>query len=351
MLGGGSMIPKKKLQVFVSSTYVDLKEERQAAVEAILIAGHIPAGMELFAAGDQSQMEVIKRWIDESDVFLLILGGRYGSLEPNSKKSYIELEYDYAQEKRKPSFAVVINDQHLEEKIKTHGRGVIETESPKELKRFREIVLSRMSKFWSDPRDIKLAILETLSEFGRREDMVGWIPGNESIDVGALAEEIARLGKENAILRERLSKTLDATFCGLTFDQMYQMLLDEPIDLDLSPEWQSAMKDSLRFNTSKPGLLDFLWFFRDALASGSGFAKMEGDKAWSDLDRLHGFGLVEVLRTTAAGAVVDTLWYRLTDEGKRFLLRLRAKAKAEDELSRPDPANGIVGDPPATTGT
>src|ERR1700751_4047573 len=85
--------PKRKLQVFVSSTYEDLKDERQAAVEAILTAGHIPAGMELFAAGDQSQMEVIKRWIDESDVYLLILGGRYGSVEPRTKLSYKELEY------------------------------------------------------------------------------------------------------------------------------------------------------------------------------------------------------------------------------------------------------------------
>ena len=42
---------KRKLQVFISSTYLDLKEERQAAVEAILGAGHIPAGMELFKAG------------------------------------------------------------------------------------------------------------------------------------------------------------------------------------------------------------------------------------------------------------------------------------------------------------
>jgi hypothetical protein len=63
---------KKKLQVFISSTYTDLLPERQAAVEAILRAGHIPAGMELFAAGDKSQMEIIKRWIDDSDVFLLI---------------------------------------------------------------------------------------------------------------------------------------------------------------------------------------------------------------------------------------------------------------------------------------
>ena len=93
---------EKKLQVFVSSTYTDLREERQAAVEAILSAGHIPAGMELFAANDQSQWAVIKRWIDESDAFLLILGGRYGSLEPESGKSYIHLEYEYALDKGKP---------------------------------------------------------------------------------------------------------------------------------------------------------------------------------------------------------------------------------------------------------
>jgi tetratricopeptide (TPR) repeat protein len=42
---------KRKLQIFVSSTYSDLKGERQAAVEAILRSGNIPAGMELFAAG------------------------------------------------------------------------------------------------------------------------------------------------------------------------------------------------------------------------------------------------------------------------------------------------------------
>jgi hypothetical protein len=91
----------KKFQIFVSSTYIDLKEERQAAVEAILSAGHIPAGMELFSAGDESQMTVIKRWIDESDIYLLILGGRYGSIEPKSGKSYTQLEFEYAVEIKK----------------------------------------------------------------------------------------------------------------------------------------------------------------------------------------------------------------------------------------------------------
>src|SRR4051812_36796802 len=99
---------RKKLQVFVSSTFSDLIVERQAAVEAILTAGHIPAGMELFSAGDESQMEVIKQWIDESDVYLLILGGRYGSIESKRGKSYTHLEYEYALSKNKPLFACVI---------------------------------------------------------------------------------------------------------------------------------------------------------------------------------------------------------------------------------------------------
>lgn len=76
----------KKLQVFVSSTYTDLIEERQAAVEAILDAGHIPAGMELFKAGNESQLKTIYKWIDQSDVYMLILGGRYGSIEIRLEK-------------------------------------------------------------------------------------------------------------------------------------------------------------------------------------------------------------------------------------------------------------------------
>lgn len=75
---------KRKLQVFVSSTFKDLIEERQAAVSAILRAGHIPAGMELFTTGDKSQMKTIEKWLDESDVYMVILGGRYGSIEPTS---------------------------------------------------------------------------------------------------------------------------------------------------------------------------------------------------------------------------------------------------------------------------
>ncbi|AXC09463.1 hypothetical protein ACPOL_0076 [Acidisarcina polymorpha] len=214
---------KRRLQVFVSSTFSDLKEERQAAVEAILSAGHIPAGMELFAAGDESQMDVIRQWIDESDVYLLILGGRYGSVEPKTEKSYTQLEYEYALESGKPLFACVVNEAAIEGRVKANGRSVIETENPQQLKQFRADVLTRVVKFWEDTKDIKIAIAEKLSDFARREDLVGWVRP-ENVNVGALADEIARLSKENADLRAELKKWAAEGSGNISFDEMRKLL-------------------------------------------------------------------------------------------------------------------------------
>lgn len=197
----------KKIQIFVSSTYLDLTEERQAAVEAILKAGHIPAGMELFAAGNQSQFEVIKRWIDESDAYLLILGGRYGSIETTTDLSYIELEYDYAASKDKPLFAIVISEEALEEKIKDLGSKAMEKDNQDKLKKFRGKVLSKMSSFFNDTKDIKLAIHESLSDMLQRNIFVGWIKGDKFLDNKILLEEINSLKNENKLLKQELEKT------------------------------------------------------------------------------------------------------------------------------------------------
>ncbi len=216
----------RKLQVFVSSTFNDLVKERQAAVEAILTAGHIPAGMELFTAGDESQMDVIKQWIDESDVYLLILGGRYGSIEATSGKSYTHLEYDYAISKNKPFFACVIKDDAIEVRVKMEGRSVLETENPSRLKEFRATVLTKVSKFWDDTKDIKIAVAETLSGLARRDDLVGWVRARAQSDLPALADEIARLSKENALLRSQMSLLASAEdrINGLTFVELKAIL-------------------------------------------------------------------------------------------------------------------------------
>ena len=196
---------KRKLQVFVSSTYKDLIPERQAAVSAILKAGHIPAGMELFTAGDRSQMTTIKEWIDESDVYMLILGGRYGSIEPTSALSYTELEYDYALQQGKPVFAVVITEPALEAKLKAGGSSFIEKENSKELSLFRSKVLRNISSFFEDPKDIKLCVHESLADFASKRELKGWVSADEVVDTKPLFEEIKKLSEENKSLKETLA--------------------------------------------------------------------------------------------------------------------------------------------------
>jgi hypothetical protein len=138
----------RKLQVFISSTYSDLIEERQAAVGAVLKSGHIPAGMELFTSGDKSQMTTIEKWIDESDVYMLILGGRYGTIETSSGLSYTEREYNYAVEQGKPFFAVVIQPDALENKVRAKGTDFMEKDNTKLLNSFRDRVLTNISSFF-----------------------------------------------------------------------------------------------------------------------------------------------------------------------------------------------------------
>lgn len=197
---------KKKLQVFVSSTFTDLIIERQAAVSAILKLGHIPAGMELFTANDKSQWETIKRWIDESDVYMLILGGRYGSIDPESKISYTELEYNYAVETQKPLFAVVINEDALDEKVRLNGINYIEKEYSKELIVFRKKVLSNMSSFFDDIKDIKICVMESLPQIDSDKDLSGWVSGKDVTDTKTLVDEIGSLKNENNDLKSQLKK-------------------------------------------------------------------------------------------------------------------------------------------------
>ncbi len=161
----------KKLQVFVSSTYTDLIEERQAAVQAILDAGHIPAGIELFKAGNESQLKTIYKWIDESDVYMLILGGRYGSIEEESGLSYTELEYIYALSKNMPVFAIILDDSFLLTKAVHSGNDTIfEKSNIEKYYSFKICVKSNNVIFVKNIEQITSAILSQLNRIFNNSD-------------------------------------------------------------------------------------------------------------------------------------------------------------------------------------
>ncbi|WP_271025211.1 DUF4062 domain-containing protein [Rhizobium sp. RCAM05973] len=64
-----------RYQVFISSTFYDLKDERSAVFQTLMAMDCIPAGMELFPAMDEEQFKFIQRIIDDSDYYILIIGG------------------------------------------------------------------------------------------------------------------------------------------------------------------------------------------------------------------------------------------------------------------------------------
>lgn len=287
---------EKKIQVFVSSTYTDLIEERQAAVEAILSSGNIPAGMELFSATDESQMTIIKRWIDESDVYMLILGGRYGSIESKSGKSYTQLEYEYAVEKNKPLFAVILNENFIDEKVKQSGKSILENENNKELKEFTNLVKTKMVKFCDDKKDIKIAIHETLSEFAYRKDLIGWIRGDNSVNSNLLADEIARLTRENNDLRTKQTSQLETKYNGLSYAEMKRLLLNE-----------ATTPDKFGVNGN---LFDYLIFIGSFLTSSL---------YTTDSSTTKNLKLLKTLKIIITGVSVND--FQFTNDGHNFYLK------------------------------
>ena len=61
----------------------------------------MPTGMELFPATDDSAWQLHQDVIDGSDYYVLIVGGRYGSLD-GAGLGYTEKEYTYALATKKP---------------------------------------------------------------------------------------------------------------------------------------------------------------------------------------------------------------------------------------------------------
>ena len=89
-------------------------------------------------------------------------------------------------------------------RVKEFGTYVMETDNPQKLKEFRALVLTKTSRYWEDFKDIKIAIGETLAQLSRRDDLIGWVRPSQEANMPALADEIARLSKENAELRVQI---------------------------------------------------------------------------------------------------------------------------------------------------
>lgn len=195
---------KKKYQVFVSSTYEDLQEERKAVSQALLEFGCIPAGMELFPASNKKSWDIIKRVIDDSDYYLLIIGGRYGSTRKIGKNilSYTEMEYNYAQRTHKPIIAFICNND-----IKKMSFEKVDSDLDNRvrLEKFKKKVKnsSRNVAFWNDIGSLVSKITTSLKAAIEDSPQSGWVKCTE-LGINSSDSEFERV--ENIIGRWGVDK-------------------------------------------------------------------------------------------------------------------------------------------------
>ncbi|MCU0645620.1 MAG: DUF4062 domain-containing protein, partial [bacterium] len=87
------------MNIFVSSTYEDLKEYRSAVRAAILELGHTPIMMEDFIPSGYLPKEECCRLVEKSYVFIGIYAHRYGYIPGGDRVSITEQEYLHAKKK------------------------------------------------------------------------------------------------------------------------------------------------------------------------------------------------------------------------------------------------------------
>lgn len=90
------------LRVFLCSTYLDLTKEREAVLDAINRLRFHHHSMEVFGADSNRPIEVCLREVRQSDVLVVIVAHRYGSLVPARDISFTEAEYSEAHLLGKP---------------------------------------------------------------------------------------------------------------------------------------------------------------------------------------------------------------------------------------------------------
>ncbi|MEB7675519.1 DUF4062 domain-containing protein [Staphylococcus equorum] len=170
-----------KHQIFISSTYVDLIDERQKVVESVLECSNIPAGMELFTGENIEQWEIIKDWIDESDVFILLLGGRYGTLTFDKDISYIEKEYNYAQEQKIPTYVFILSETYLHAKRAANPHvDIFEENNKDKYDVFKDKLLQGYTQININSIDeLKYLVNRTLIN-GKKNWSGGWIKNDNS---------------------------------------------------------------------------------------------------------------------------------------------------------------------------
>jgi hypothetical protein len=330
---------QKKYQVFVSSTFRDLKEERQEVMQAILELKCIPSGMELFPAANDDQWGLIKQVIDDCDYYLVIVGGRYGSMTPEGM-SYTQKEYEYADSLGKPILGFLHEKPEMIPFVKSEGDPVLR----EKLSAFRAVCEARrVCKYWNSAPDLGAKVSRSLINLINSYPAVGWVRGDRVPDestaetINRLREEIDRLKGELDRVRqepppgaERLAQGMDVVWLGftakeefssedakqeslpMTWDDLFASvgpcMIDEASEYKLLIRLEEVIRNKCRLDDHLKVNIDRLAF----------------DKI---LVQFHALGLICLSETKRGVKHKGTAFWRLTPYGMGHMHRLVACAR------------------------
>ena len=334
-------------QVFISSTYLDLMDARQAVIKVLLEADCFPSGMELFPASDDDRWTLIKRVIDNSDYYLVIVGGRYGSVDEDTKLSYTEMEFDYAVDRGKPIMGFVhgapdeLPAKHTER----------DAEAAKKLEAFKTKVQQRMCKMWTTPDGLAGSVAISLNQTRKTHPAVGWVRGDQAM-TPETRTEMAELRERVVQLERELSGTVTAAGdpSGLeqgqdpfevelsirffergrgsrgvsrgiltTWDALFSYVAPTLMDEGAEGEIQAALKSHL---------IDLYVQEHDDIPSGATNVTTSIDKS-SVADvvvQLYALGLIQRGTKKRTASDTNTYW-KLTKQGEDYLMKLRARRR------------------------
>lgn len=204
----------RRHQVFISSTFADLKDERREIMQSLLEMDCIPAGMEMFPAANEDQMTLIKGVIDQCDYYLVVIGGRYGSMSAEGI-SYTEQEYDYAITKGIPVMGFVPAEPDAIPRGKTDNNDA----AAQKLAAFQAKVQTRVTKDYKNADDLGGKVARGLSQLRKAHPRPGWVRGDQAMtpetrtviaELKAEVEQLKRVRAEAAMPDE--AGVLDTSF-------------------------------------------------------------------------------------------------------------------------------------------
>lgn len=315
--------------VFVSSTYVDLIEERKAVSASLSKAGYVAEGMEIFPASSQKQMDFISKVIDRCDYYILILGNRYGTLS-DSGISYTEMEYEYALSKGIPVLSFIRNAE-------------ASPEVDEALAAFKtRVSTGTLVDFWDGPHDLAARALAAISQARQSHPGVGWVRADKIASEELLAE-VRNLRKIN----DDLQKKQEYWFANNKIDSKNLADLEDKISIRYTHKISgyAAKKDKLldltwinlfriispayRVPTNTIGCENLLSRF---IREESGLAASDDSVTINMIDKerilihLEALGLLssQVFATTGGGQAV---FHKLTPAGTKLMLELNSVRK------------------------